>query len=323
MLQSIAHSIKITLYGLLILTAILSISSLFWRTYPLELLSNFRVYYLLFSGAIAIAFLFCHLKGFRVRLTLWCSLGLMAFNSAWIVPWYLPHAQQGTGPTIRVLTFNINIKNDQWDAIATAIRTVKPDVATIIESSVESKEELSKRLTNFLPFVYRTSGGGLTLFSRFPLIEPESKTFGNGTILVASLQINQKVVQLIAAHPFVPLKPNSFKRRNGLLAEMTTYLQEQSPKSLILLGDFNLTPWSFYYSQLVRNTGLHNTRLGFGIEPSWVEATTYAPYPDWVTPLIKIPIDHLFVSQDLRVADCKAIRAANADHRMLWSDLVI
>lgn len=323
MLKSFAHPIKITLYGLLILTAILSISSLFWRTYPLELLSNFRVYYLLLSGAITIAFLFYHLKGFRGQLAVWCSLGLMAFNNAWIVPWYLPHAQQGAGPTVRVLTFNINIKNDQWDAISTAIRTVKPDVATIIESSMESKEELSKRLTNFLPFVYRASGGGLTLFSRYPLFDPESKTFSNGTVLVTSLQINQKVVRLIAAHPFVPLKPNSFKRRNALLAEMTTYLQEQSQKSLIVLGDFNLTPWSSYYSQLVRNTGLHNTRLGFGVEPSWVEATTYAPYPAWLTALIKIPIDHIFVSQDLKVADCKAIKAANADHRMVWSDLVI
>jgi endonuclease/exonuclease/phosphatase (EEP) superfamily protein YafD len=323
MTQSIAHPIKITLYGLLIFTVTLSISSLFWRIYPLELLSNFRVYYLVLSGAVTIAFLFYQLKGFRVQLALWGSLGLMAFNSAWIVPWYLPHAQQGAGSTIRVMTFNINIKNKRWDAIASAIRTAKPDIATIIESSIESKEELSKRLTNFLPFVYRTSGGGLTLFSRYPLIEPESKTFSNGTILVTSLQINQKVVQLIAAHPFVPLTPTSFKRRNALLAEMTTYLEERSQKSLIVLGDFNLTPWSSYYSQLVRNTGLHNTRLGFGIEPSWVEATTYAPYPAWLTPLIKIPIDYIFVSQDLKVANCKAIKAADADHRMLWSDLVI
>jgi endonuclease/exonuclease/phosphatase family metal-dependent hydrolase len=154
-------------------------------------------------------------------------------------------------------------------------------------------------------------------------IMPIKRLFSNGTVLITSLQINQKVVELIAAHPFVPLSPTSFKRRNALLAEMTTYLQERSQKSLIVLGDFNLTPWSAHYSQLVRNTGLHSTRLGFGIEPSWVEATTYASYPDWLTPFFKIPIDHIFVSQDLKVADCKAIKAADADHRMLWSDLVI
>lgn len=173
-----------------------------------------------------------------------------------------------------------------------------------------------------LPFVYRTSGGGITIFSQFPLVSPQSKTFNNGTILVTSLQVEQNIVELIAAHPIAPVNPKFFNRRNGLLKEVTTYLLQQQKTLTIFLGDMNLTPWSPYYAQLILNTGLHNTRLGFGIEPSWIEPATYIHYPDWITTLVKSPIDHIFVSKSIKVSDCQTKKAANADHRMLWSDLV-
>ena len=314
--------VKSFLWGLSILTAILSIGILFWWNYPLELLSSFRVYYLLLAVGIALSCWLCLIWGWRVKLLLYFSLILVAFNSVWIVPWYLPQMQQGSGDSIRVLTFNINTQNDRWNEIANAIVAVKPDVAVVIESSIESKEQLSQRLTGVLPFIYRTTGGGLTIFSRFPLVSPQSKTFNNGTILATSLEIDSRTINLVAAHLIVPIKPNLFHRRNASLAEITTYLQQQ-PKPLIFLGDLNLTPWSPYYSRLIGKTLLHDTRLGFGIEPSWIEAATYVHYPNWVTTLVKIPIDHIFVSRDFKVVDTQTAKAANSDHRMLWSDLEI
>jgi endonuclease/exonuclease/phosphatase (EEP) superfamily protein YafD len=323
MRESIELFLKIVLYGLLILTTAISIGTLVWLRYPLELLCHFRVYYFLLSVAIAIVFSICYIRGFCPRLPIYLALSLIAFNSVWILPWYLPHARQAAGESIRVLTFNINVQNDRWDAIANAIRDRQPDIATITESSIESKEELSQRLKDLLPFTYRTSGGGLTLLSRFPLISPQSKTFDSGTILVASLQIDRETVELIAAHLLVPLKPNLFDRRNALLSEISNYIQQREEKPLIFLGDLNLTPWSPYYSRFIRETGMHNTRLGFGVEPSWIEAATHVRYPKLITASIKIPIDHIFVSKGIGVVDCKTIKAANSDHRMLWSDLVL
>ncbi|MEM7590496.1 MAG: endonuclease/exonuclease/phosphatase family protein [Cyanobacteria bacterium P01_A01_bin.83] len=309
-------------FGLLIITAILSIGSIYFWQYPLELLSNFRVYYFLIALIIAVACVICQIWGWRFRLLLFLSLALAIFNSVWIVPWYFPRPQQASEDSIRVLTFNINIQNDRWDEIANSIISLQPDIATIIESSIEAKEELSQRLASLLPFGYRTSGGGLAIFSRFPLISPQSETLDNGTILVTSLQINQKTVNLIAAHPIVPIRPDLFHRRNSSLAEITAYLQ-QKPESLIFLGDLNLTPWSPYYNRLINRTHIHNTRLGFGIEPSWLEDTTYIHYPNWFVALMKIPIDHIFVRGNIKVINCQTAKAANSDHRILWSDLAL
>jgi endonuclease/exonuclease/phosphatase (EEP) superfamily protein YafD len=313
--------LQAVLYGVLILLILISVGIPFFWIYPLELLSNFRVYYLLLANLLAIIFLVRQLNGLG-GLGLWLSLGLMAFNSIWIIPWYLPNLAHGLGSRIRVLTFNINVANERWDDIADAVRKNNPDVATIIETSAVAKAELEQRFATLYPYVYRTSGGGIAIFSRFPLLAPQTKTFANGSVLTTTLQVDQTKVELVAVHPIVPIKPGLFKRRNALLAELTPYVKQQT-KPLIFLGDFNLTPWSPYYMRLVSQTNLHNTRLGFGIEPSWIEAATHVHHPKWLTALVKIPIDHILVSKDIKVLNCTTQKAANSDHRMLWSDLII
>jgi endonuclease/exonuclease/phosphatase (EEP) superfamily protein YafD len=312
--------LKVLLYGLLSITAVLSVGSLFCWSYPLELFCNFRVYYLLLAGGMAFTAGIGQFKGLRLRLPFYLALALIAFNSLWVLPWYLPSRQQGTDHQLRLLTFNINVANRQWDEIARAIAAIQPDVAAVVESSAESKLELAQRLEQF-PFTYRASGGGLTILSRLPLLAPQSQRFDHGTILLASVAVEQQQVQLVVAHAMVPVKPRLFEQRNAFLAELTAYIQQQPQRPLILLGDLNLTPWSPYYNSLVSGTRLHNTRLGFGVEPSWIEAASYLRYPNWLTALIKIPIDHILVSSEIRVSDCQTRQAANSDHRMLWSDL--
>lgn len=317
--------IKVLLWGSLVVITILSIGILFWRNYPLELLSNFRVYYLFLAGLIAIALFICQLNQWRFPFAFRLALGLVVFNSVWVLPWYLPHRTQpiAGGEPIRVMSFNINFLNHQWNTIANTIRYAEPDVAVLIESSVLSKDELSKRLLDTWPFVYRTSGGNFTIFSKLELISPLSETFDTGTFLVTSLQVRQKVIDLIAVHPLAPVKPVLFERRSTFLKQMVAYLRQRPSNPLILLGDFNLTPWSPYYTQFIQQTRLHNTRLGFGVEPSWVEPTTHLWYPRLLTTLLKIPIDHIFVSSDIRVKNCKTMRSGNSDHRPVWSDLVL
>ncbi|MEL6438560.1 MAG: endonuclease/exonuclease/phosphatase family protein [Cyanobacteria bacterium J06621_8] len=319
--------IKILLWGLLVLTAILAIGIQYWWDYPWELLSNFKVYYTLIAWGIAIACLLLQIWGWQLKRLLFLALALAAFNSVWLIPWYLPQSShnqsQDFADSIRVLTFNINIQNERWDEISDSVLTLQPDVAVIVESTLKAKEKLSQRLNSKLPFIYRTAGGNLTIFSRFPLISPQSKTFNQGTILVTSLQLPQNKINLVAAHPIVPIKPNLFHRRNGLLAEIATYLQQQ-PQPLIFLGDLNLTPWSPYYRRFVSKTNLRNTRLGFGIEPSWLENGAYInKYAKRLASFIKLPIDHIFVRGKIKVIDCQTAKAAKSDHRMLWSDLAL
>jgi endonuclease/exonuclease/phosphatase (EEP) superfamily protein YafD len=319
--------LKVLLYGVLLLTAGLSIGTLFFWRYPLELLTHFRVYYLLLADVVVVLAFLGQLNGLRMGLLLWLALGVVGFNGVWIVPWYLPNPQQvaKTGQPIRVLNFNINAANQQWNAIAFAVRAVRPDIAAILETTETATTELAQRLEESLPFTYRSeagAAGGMTVFSRFPLVNPQTKPLQQGGIIVTQVQIDLKQIELVVAHPIPPLTAQWQQQRNALLTETANFLAQERGKSIIFAGDLNLTPWSPFYSQWVSKIGLHNTRLGFGVEPSWVEAASHVTYPQWVTNLVKIPIDHIFVSRDLQVVDCRTFKAANSDHRMLWSDLL-
>lgn len=305
------------------ITALLSVGVGFLWWYPFELLSHGRVYYFLLSLLITIGIVCAWLAGIRWQRTLFVALALLAFNSVWILPWYLPNNHQGQGKSIRVVEFNINIQNTHLASVANLVEQQKPDIAVLIEISQPAMKSLTGYLQDTLPFAYRTPGGGLAVFSRFRLLNPQGKTFTAGTILTTSINTDNQNITLVAAHPLVPIKPYLFNKRNSLLEEVTQYLQTQRDKRLIFTGDLNLTPWSPYYKRLVKKSGLHNTKLGFGIEPSWIEGATHVHLPALIVAVLKLPIDHIFVSNDIKVIDCKTIKGGNSDHRMLLSDLVI
>jgi len=83
------------------------------------------------------------------------------------------------------------------------------------------------------------------------------------------------------------------------------------PKPSILLGDLNVTPWSSPFQHLLRQGGLRDTAIGFGIHPTW---------PSYLWPM-RIPIDHCLVSPGLRATKREVGRNVGSDHFPLLIEL--
>ena len=81
-------------------------------------------------------------------------------------------------------------------------------------------------------------------------------------------------------------------------------LAEQVSGKLVLLGDFNASVWDPQLVDFQKTTGLHNTRAGFGIAPSW---PTFMPFA-------MIPIDHAFVSNGIGVLETRTGTRIGSDH---------
>ncbi|MCU0565239.1 MAG: endonuclease/exonuclease/phosphatase family protein [Oculatellaceae cyanobacterium Prado106] len=79
----------------------------------------------------------------------------------------------------------------------------------------------------------------------------------------------------------------------------------------IVMGDLNTTMWSPIYRPLIHLTGLHNSRQGFGVQPSWVVDI----------PAFQIPVDHCLVSPSFRVLNNRIGRDIGSDHYPLIADL--
>jgi endonuclease/exonuclease/phosphatase (EEP) superfamily protein YafD len=260
----------------------------------------------------------------RDRVLLCLVLFALALNLVDIYPWYLSRSNIATAraSTLRVMSFNINVENTQTAAIVESIRSINPDLVVVIEVTPSMMENINTALKSKLTYNFRSPGGGLGILSKLPLQSPTGEKFSGSddTNLVTTISYRDKSIKLIGTHPLVPVKFDRFIKRNQHLQAIGDYL-DQTKETVILLGDFNLTPWSPYYRQLVNTTGLHNTRLGFGILPTWIRAATHVKYPSWIIPFINIPIDHIFVSRDIKVIRTYVGKNGNSDHAPIISEL--
>jgi endonuclease/exonuclease/phosphatase (EEP) superfamily protein YafD len=90
-------------------------------------------------------------------------------------------------------------------------------------------------------------------------------------------------------------------------------LARQQTGAVIVLGDLNTTSWSPYFRDLLADSGLADTRRGFGVLGSW---------PDLPSPL-RIPIDHCLVSDKVAVHDRRIGPPVGSDHRGVIVDLTV
>jgi endonuclease/exonuclease/phosphatase (EEP) superfamily protein YafD len=305
--------------------------------FPWELLSHFRVQY--FGLALLLLVFVLGLSRGRWALPkpyLWVAVLLVSVNAVEIWPWYrdypqriepsvrnLRYVQSLSSPKLRLFSANVHADNTRYDQTLAIAQAEKPDLALFIEVTPAWVTELTAGLGDRLPYRYHVPANGLFLMSRLPLTNTRSDTFRAGDFnLMATFNFDKQPVQFIGVHPLVPLRPFWFVQRNESLKKLGDYIQGMKTP-VIVMGDFNLSPWSPYYRQFVNQTHLHNASLGFGIQPTFPFPSTVRNRPAWLLPLIQMPIDHCFVSQPFRVRGFGTAAHGNADHAPIVAELIL
>jgi endonuclease/exonuclease/phosphatase (EEP) superfamily protein YafD len=80
---------------------------------------------------------------------------------------------------------------------------------------------------------------------------------------------------------------------------------------VIVVGDFNTTPWSPCFQDLLAAAGLRNATLGHGYIGTW---------PTWFWPAL-IPIDHVLLKGPLAATTVGRGPAIGSDHYPIIADL--
>ena len=80
---------------------------------------------------------------------------------------------------------------------------------------------------------------------------------------------------------------------------------------MIVAGDFNTTPWSPYFRDLVAAAGLRNAAEGHGYVGTW---------PAWFWPAL-IPIDHVLLKGPLVATSVRRGPAIGSDHFPIIADV--
>jgi endonuclease/exonuclease/phosphatase (EEP) superfamily protein YafD len=260
--------------------------------YFAELVGNFRCQIMLLLIPFALLALGIRrwwLSGLILAALFWSMIGIV-----WV---YLPGYQASPGPEkLKIMSYNVFGGNSQHAKVVSQIRDADPDVIAILEYTTPWHRAL-ECLTETYPHQVRLPrwhGFGVAVFSKHPLSDTEVVQLTEGKtdnpFVITNVQFGSQKIRVAALHVFSPTSPTRMTLRNQQLAEVSQALgTDQIPT--VVTGDFNCTPWSPFLDDFLNETGLRDSRQGFGYQATW-HADTWP---------LRIPIDHAFVSDEIHV----------------------
>ena len=122
-------------------------------------------------------------------------------------------------------------------------------------------------------------------------------------MIVTKVNFGEQIIRVVGVHTLSPTNRFRLDIRNRQFVEIgDALLAEATPT--VVMGDFNCTPWSPFLSDFLKRTGYRDSRQGFGYQPSWPS----------MYQLLRIPIDHAFVSEDIHVHNRYIGKPPRSDH---------
>jgi len=269
----------------------------------LDLLVHFQVQYAWAMLLCILILLYRRAFGWTIIIAL-----LLLFPLARIAPLYFSSPQSSVGPSLNILSSNVQYTNKNYGSLIDAVNTIKPDVVIVQEATNNWNDALFE-IHHAYPFriLHPESGPrGMLLLSKKPLIDPEIviHPLTKHSTISTGIQLGDCLVHLIATHPF---RPGLFHGARILTKELEAISQLVGINSehTIVIGDLNTTMWSTTYIDFVNRCNFSNLRQGRGVLPSWSRIIP------WIS---AIPIDHCLVGKDLYGTSFRLLPIEGSDH---------
>jgi endonuclease/exonuclease/phosphatase (EEP) superfamily protein YafD len=281
-----------------------------WRYHQL---SPFRMQYAIVLSAFTAAFILMR-KWKYVAI----PAAFAALNIALIMPLYLnrPAPPKDATP-FRLLLSNVYAFNEQRTPLLKLIREEDPDLLVLQEYSTRWEQEFAPSLSAYPHrlLALRNSPFSIAVYSKLPIISAKTlfvKEDSNYPYLILRMAHGDKEFNLIATHPVPPISRQWVALREEALIQIQCDIIELTGPT-ILVGDLNMTSWSPIFRHFIRVTGLHDSRRGFGIQPTWPANN----------PILQVPLDHCLVSDDISVHRRAIGGPIGSDHLPVIIDLSI
>lgn len=275
-----------------------------------ELASHFRLQYGVLLGASALVYLVAR----RPRPAFAAGF-LSAANLCLLVSVGTPPPRPDDRQVIRAVVCNVRAINKQHERVVEFVRSSKADLVLLVEVNFDWADAIHELDADY-PYgdhspAFRS--WGIALLSRLPLEDVRLDMIGGRSpclAVVARLAVDGQQLTVIGAHPFSPISPSHFAKRNRQLVGAAELVRKQTG-AVMLFGDLNTSPWSPYFQDLLSASRLRDSRQGFGIQATWPVAFLPA----------RIPIDHCLVSPEIAVHERHVGPDVGSDHFPVIIDL--
>lgn len=230
----------------------------------------------------------------------------------------VPSTDGSNGQIVRVLSANLfSSQNRSYERVRRLIREANPDLIVLTEVTHAWQVALQDQQANytFSNVVARPGGVGIMMLSRIPFEHVEvvrSGADGRPSILGRLQLREERRLTVIGTHPPAPVTPTRAKFRDRQLRALADFVSSQEGPRLVV-GDLNTTSWSPIFQDFLRRTKFRDSRIGFGLQPTWPVAI----------PPLQIPIDHCLVSSEVAVHRREVWGDIGSDHYPIVVDVSI
>jgi endonuclease/exonuclease/phosphatase (EEP) superfamily protein YafD len=216
---------------------------------------------------------------------------------------------------LQVAFLNKLYSNTNYEDLNKKIDQNNPDIIGFSEMKNIDRSNIPA-LENYPYWFSKNSRDGATIsfYSKYPA-ETDNGAMNLQFVLPVVVEVSGSKYHVFVTHPFPPASNSWVRERNSDLNAMATYintLPSGEQKNVLVLGDFNLSPWSRTYQTLAANMPfIKDTERGAGMQFSWHGQ------------FIQTEIDHIFVPASSKIESFQSIYVPGSDHNMLFAKLAI
>ena len=226
----------------------------------------------------------------------------------------LAGSSSDTGMTI--LYANISKQNDNYTWLIEMIQEKDPDVVMFVEFADHHDEYIKWFLSQNYPYINRTSRSKKfvwsMVFSKYP-VDDLADDFVQGAWRYGYFRIDGPVgsYYVYLVHTSSPISPVNYRMRNDQLSNVAASISDHANSRqlgvpVLLLGDFNVSPWSVFYHRFVTNLeSFSNITARFPI--------VFSRRLKWV-PLFWSHIDHVFSTDTDAIGYMEQVDVPGSDH---------
>lgn len=242
---------------------------------------------------------------------IWQSGHVLPFTRLW------PKEVQSTDEKhlIRLWVANLDYQNEVHDVVSKELAQSQADVLILIELSKKWSIALEKVRNQYHHHHEELldDGLGLAIWSKLPMHSAETKFLveERRPSIWATIGEGISRFNLVAVHPTPPGLQDltgdarrDSRVRDAELVVIAKQVATNDSEAWVVAGDFNDVAWSHTTRLFKRLSGLKDPRIGRNFM-----GTFHADYP-----IVRFPIDHVFLSDGFAVANLDRHRISGSDH---------
>ncbi|MCK5682903.1 endonuclease/exonuclease/phosphatase family protein [bacterium] len=293
----------------LIISILACFGQYFWG---FELLSHFRFQYLIVQTVFLIYY---STRKSHVLIIAAISLILLLNSYITLGVYFSPkHEVKNVNCGLKVLFSNVYTSNRNFKALKDYISRMKPDIIGLVEINELWNEQLKPLEKEFKYHICkpRNDNFGIAFYSKIPPQRMTIEYFGKTGVpsICADINYKGKNITVIVTHPVPPWSSNMMDFRNDQLSSIVSR-RDRYKDNIILLGDLNMTPWSYYFGEFINKMKLLDTRSG--IQATWPVYNMF----------LYIPIDHCLVSNGFKIIKREVGSDIGSDHFPIFAEVVL